>query len=71
MVMLGKFDKKNRDMQINPLFFILKVVIISFEGKKVALFFKFAPPFLSFFLLINLNVVSFQHLFVYFCNHKH
>lgn len=71
MVMFGKFDKKNRDMQINPLFFILKVVIISFEGKKVALFFKFCPLFFHFFLLINLNVVSFQHLFVYFCNHKH
>ncbi|EFV04902.1 hypothetical protein HMPREF9420_0956 [Segatella salivae DSM 15606] len=49
MVMFGKFDKKNRDMQINPLFFILKVVIISFEGKKVALFFKFCPLFFHFF----------------------
>lgn len=49
MVMFGKYDKKNRDMQINPLFFILKVVIISFEGKKVALFFKFGLLFFYFF----------------------
>ena len=49
MVMFGKYDKKNRDMQINPLFFILKVVIISFEGKKVALFFKFGLLFFHFF----------------------
>ena len=49
MVMLGKFDKKNRDMQINPLFFILKVVIISFEGKKVALFSSLLPFSFIFF----------------------
>ena len=35
MVMLGKFDKKNRDMQINPLFFILKVHI-KYEKRKNA-----------------------------------
>lgn len=49
MVIFGKYDKKNRDMQINPLFFILKVVIISFKGKKVALFFKFGLLFFHFF----------------------
>lgn len=49
MVIFGKYDKKNRDMQINPLFFILKVVIISLKGKKVALFFKFGLLFFHFF----------------------